>query len=96
MLEFWKVGSRGGGAQTSPWPAGGGSEPAAGRPGGSLGTPPGCRPSKTQEFRGFILPRFLFTLSAKLDYLPRVWNFEVNFKNLAFASLSAPGGLTRG
>ena len=68
----------------------------AGRPARSLGTPPGCRPSKTQEFRGFILPRFLFTLSAKLDSLPRVWNFEVNFKNLAFVSLSAPGGLTSG
>ena len=49
------------------------------------------RPSKTQEFRGFILLRFLFTLSAKLDSLPRVWNFEVNFKNLAFISLSALG-----
>ena len=46
----------------------------------------------SSEFGWFNLPRFLFTLSAKFDYLPRVWNFEVNFKNVAFVSLSAPGG----
>ena len=79
---------------------GGGTSP--GRPGGSLSTHVHVssqghlglmyRSCFDSGFGWFNLHRFLFTLSAKTIKTPRIWNFEVNFKNLTFVSLSAPGG----